>query len=145
MPITFRIDHERKLVIARGYGRLTDVELFSYQREAWSGKDVIGYNELVDMTLVSEIASPSAQRLQALASIAAHMDPETLPSRFAIVAPGDLAYGLARMFQSYRELENTSTKDVRVFRVLSDALAFLKISEPVPLPPLPPGTGAKEQ
>ena len=144
MPITYRIDHERRIVIARGYGTLTDDEIFSYQSEAWSGKDVIGYNELADLTLVLKIESPSAQRVQALASIAAHMDPKSLPSRLAVVAPGDLAYGLARMFQSYRELENSSTKDVQVFRVFSDALAFLNISESVPLPPLPPGTAAKE-
>jgi hypothetical protein len=145
MPITFRIDHERRIVIARGYGRLTDDDLFSYQREAWSGKDVIGYNELVDLTLVSEIESPSVQRLRALASIAAHMDPASVPSRFAIVAPGDLAYGLGRMFQSYRELESSSTKDVRVFRMLSEALAFLEISQSVPLPPIPPSTATEEQ
>jgi hypothetical protein len=144
MPITYRIDHEGRVVIARGYGTLTDEEVFRYQREAWSGMDVVGYNELVDLTHVSKIELPSVERVQALASVAASMDRAPATSRFAIVAPGDLAYGLGRMFQTYRRLEKSSTKEVEVFRTLSDALAFLRISQPVPLPPLPPDPSPEE-
>jgi hypothetical protein len=145
MPITFRIDHERRIVIARGYGTFTDDDVFSYQRAAWSGRDVVGYDELVDMTHVSEIELPSVQRVQDLASVAANMDLAYAPSRFAIVAPGDLAFGLGRMFQTYRECEKRSTKDVKVFRNLEEALAFLKIKEAPPLPPLPPGVAIEKR
>jgi hypothetical protein len=145
MPITYRIDHENRIVIARGYGTFTDDDVFNYQRAAWSGRDVVGYDELVDMTYVSEIELPSVQRVQDLASVAANMDLTSAPSRFAIVAPGDLAFGLGRMFQAYREGENRSTKNVRVFRSLKEALAFLKIEEAPPLPPLPPGIATEKQ
>lgn len=105
MPITYRIDHERRMVIARGYCTFTDDDVFNYQRAAWSGRDVVGYDELFDMTYVSEIELPSVQRVQELASVAVHMDLQSAPTRFAIVALGDLAFGLGRMFQTYRECE----------------------------------------
>ncbi len=144
MPITYRVDHERRVVVARGYGVITHDDLFGYQRAAWSGSDVVGSVELVDMTDVSEIIPPSADHVQALATVAAHMDLASTPSRFAIVAPGDNAYGLGRMFQAYRESETRSTKAVGVFRTFSEALEFLRINHPLPLPPIPPEAGAED-
>jgi hypothetical protein len=114
-------------------------DILEYQRSAWSGPEVIGYNELVDMTHVSSVESPTGQRIKDLASFAAHMDLASAPSRFAIVAPGDLTYGLGRMFQAYREAEKRSSKEVGVFRTFQEAFAFLKLEEPVTLPPLPTG------
>ena len=139
MPITYRIDHARKLVIARGYGLFAAEDVFSYQRQVWSGADVAGYNELVDMTHVSEVVQPSAQRIRDLASIAAGMDQSAASSRFAIVAPSDLAYGLGRMFQVYREAERCSTKEVGVYRTMAEALEFLELKDVPALPPLPSG------
>ncbi len=73
------------------------------------------------------------------------MDLASAPSRFAIIAPGDLAFGLGRMFQAYREGEKQSTKHVKVFRNLEAALAFLKIKEAPTLPPLPPRIATEKQ
>lgn len=136
MPINYRIDHEKRLVLARAYGKLTYEEVFAYQHEAWSGKDMIGYNELFDFSDVSGFEVPSGERVQSLATLAASMDPGSTQSRLAIVAPGDLAYGIGRMFQTYRGLESAGTKEVGVFRILGDALEFLDIRGPLPLPPL---------
>jgi hypothetical protein len=140
MPITYRIDHEKRVILARGYGSFTDADVFEYQRAVWSRQDVAGYDELIDMTYVSDIQLPSGQRVRELASMAAHMDHPSASSRFAIVAPQDVAYGMGRMFQAYRGSENGSTKDVGVFRTLNEALAFLGITEAVCLPPLPSGS-----
>ena len=138
MPITYRIDHERKLIVARGYGTITDADVFDYQQAAWSGREVAGYAELVDMTDVSDIALPSVRRVQDLASLAARMDDATTPSKFAIVAPTDIAFGLGRMYQTFRESQQRSTKDVGVFRTLNDASAYLELDTAPTLPPLPP-------
>ena len=137
MPISYRIVHEKKLVVARGYGVFTPGDVYDYQHEVWSEPGVIGYDELVDMTHVSEVSLPSAHKIQELASIAARMDEASTPSRFAIVAPGDLAYGLGRMFQVYREADARSSKEVGVFRSLDQALVFLHLTELPPLPPVP--------
>ena len=47
----------------------------------------------------------------------------SVPSRMAIVAPQDLAFGLSRMFEIYREQQQIA---VRVFRTRTEALAWLK-------------------
>jgi hypothetical protein len=54
------------------------------------------------------------------------MDDKNTKSRFAIVAPADVAFGLGRMYQAYRTLDRRSTKEVGVFRTMREALAFLR-------------------
>ena len=137
MPIVHRIDHERKVVIERAYGVLTDEDVFNFQHTIWSDPAVAGYNELADMTHVSEIAIPSIHRVRDLAMTAVEMDSTEGSSRFAIVAPDNLAFGLGRMFQAYRELEKGSRKNVGVFRTLEEALAWLGIPDSPPMPELP--------
>src|SRR5258706_16135391 len=112
MPIVYRVDHDAHLVLALGHGEMTDADVFGYQREVWSRPDVKGYDELIDMTKVTRIALPSVDRVQDLAALSADMDDKGKRSRIAIVAPADVAYGLARMFQSYRDLNPRSTKNV---------------------------------
>src|SRR5262245_17122792 len=118
MPIAYRVDHEATLVVAAGIGLLTDADVFGYQRDVWSRTDVAGYNELIDMTRVTHIALPSADRIRDLADFAARMDETGSRTRLAVVASTDLAFGLGRMFQSYRELDKRSTKEVGIFRTM---------------------------
>jgi hypothetical protein len=35
MPITYQIDHSRRLVDTHGHGLLTDEDVFQYQQEVW--------------------------------------------------------------------------------------------------------------
>jgi hypothetical protein len=90
---------------------------------------VAGYDELVDMTDVEEIAAPApaGPRMQQLAGEAAAQDAPTGAGKFAIVAPSALAFGLARQYQTYRELDVRTKKQVGVFRTRAEALAFLGI------------------
>ena len=74
MPIEYKIDHARRLVVTAGYGIFTDSDVFGYQREVWSRPDTVGYNELVDMTAVKQIALPSVGRIRQLAALGAKMD-----------------------------------------------------------------------
>lgn len=129
MPIDYYIDHRRRLVVAHGKGKFTASDVFGYQREVWSQPGVAGYDELVDMTHVTEIEIPDAASVEVrkLASEAAATDPPGHVARFAIVAPDELAFGLGRMYQTYRELEPGGTKRVGVFRTLAEALLFLEI------------------
>lgn len=127
MPIEYTIDHDRCLVLAKGRGVVAHNDVIEYQRTVWSRRDVAGYNELVDMTEAERIVMPSREQVQQTAVMSAGMDPPSRPSRFAIVAPTDLAFGLGRMYQTYRSLEDKSTKEVGVFRRLEDALVFLGI------------------
>ena len=125
MPIEYHIDHARRLVVATGHGTLIDADVFGYQREVWSRPDVAGYDELVDVSRVEKVVLPSADRVRDLAELAVAMDAPASPSRFAIVAPSDLTFGLARMYETYRGLAGGGTKQVGVFRTRDDALTFL--------------------
>ncbi|HEV8377164.1 MAG TPA: hypothetical protein VGR38_13120 [Candidatus Polarisedimenticolia bacterium] len=136
MPIDYSIDHGRRLVLARGIGILTDEDVFRYQGEVWSRADVSGYDELMDMSKVKQVALPSVKRVRKLAQLSAGMDAGPAGSKFAIVAPSDLAFGLGRMYEMYREMEARSNKEAGVFRSLGEALAFLGVEGAVPLPPV---------
>jgi hypothetical protein len=135
MPIEYNIDHERRLVTARGIGTLTHEDVFGYQLDVWSRAEVAGYDELVDMSGVGKIDLPSIDQVPKLAKLSASMDPRSPASKLAIVARDDFAFALARMYETYRGLDTASTKEVRVFRSLADALAFLR---PEPVPPTSP-------
>jgi len=136
MPLAFRLDRESHVIVAAGYGTLSDKHVFDYQHQISSREDTIGYDELVDMTHVKEIALPSTERVRDLAHVAAGTDASRGSSRLAIVAPGDLAFALGRMFQTNRELDPRSRREVGVFRTTKEALAFLRIDHPLPLPKL---------
>ncbi len=131
MPIEYRIDHERRLVTARGHGTFTSEDVLGYQRDVWSRPEVAGYDELVDMTQVEHIALPSAGDVRELSKLSAGMDTRSSASRFAIVAPNAFAFGLGRMYEAYRNMDDRSTKKVSVFRSLDEALAFLGVSDMV--------------
>ena len=134
MPLTFRLDRKAHVIVAAAYGTLTDDQVFDYQREISSRNDTIGYDELVDVTHVKEIALPSTDRVRELAALAAGTDALRGSSRLAIVAPGDLAFALGRMFQTNRELDARSRREVGVFRTTKEALAFLRIDHPLAMP-----------
>ena len=125
MPIQFQVDHERRVVFADGSGRLTDGDVFGYQHEVWSRSDIRGYHELMDISAVESIEAPTPDRIRELAELAAQMDTDAAPTRFAIVAPSTIAFGLGKMFQAQRDLQKRSTKEVGVFRTRSEALEFL--------------------
>jgi len=127
MPIEFTIDHARRLVTATARGTLTGQDVFGYQRTVWSRADVQGYNELLDMRAVEGIDIASVDNMRALAQLSASMDIPATSSKFAIVATSDEAFGLSRMYETYRHLEDKSTKQVAVFRTLTEAYAYLGV------------------
>jgi hypothetical protein len=144
VPIAYRIDHQKRIVLARAYGLFTPGDVFEYQQTAWAAPEVGGYDELVDITDVTDVSLPSAQGIQEIASVAARMDVAAAASRFAIVAPTDLVYGLGRMFKVYREADGRGSKEVGVFRTLEEALIFLGLTQLPALPPLPPGSASQK-
>jgi hypothetical protein len=127
MPITYEILHDQRLVHAVATGTFTREDAFGYQREVWSRTDVRGYDQLVDMTAVEriDVPFPTGEAMQELVSLAATMDDPAVRSKFAIVATSPFAYGLARMYATYRALNPRSTREVAVFRSPGEARAWL--------------------
>jgi len=129
MPLRSHIDHDRRVVFVYAEGLLTDTEMLNYQRNVWSAPAVTGYDELIDMTTVTDVEPYSPDGIKQLATGAARTDSQTLSQRLAIVAPHDLAFGLARMYQAYREASPAATKQVVVFRDRAAALQWLGLDE----------------
>jgi hypothetical protein len=134
VPIDFDIDHERRLVTARGRGTVSYDDVYSYQLQVWGKADVVGYDELVDMSGVEEISIPSMDSIPRLASLSAQMDSPDVTSKLAIVVKDDFAFALGRMYETYRGLDPRSTKQARVFRSLPEALAYLGPRTPPSVP-----------
>jgi hypothetical protein len=80
------------------------------------------------MREVLGIDLPSIDNMRALAELSASMDIPQTSSKFAIVATSDEAFGLSRMYETYRHLEDKSTKQVGVFRTLNEAYAYLGVA-----------------
>jgi hypothetical protein len=129
MPIDYRVESDRRRVMAEGRGTVTAEEIFGYQREVWSRGDVAGFDELVDMSAVERVAEPSSDGMRGLAEMSARTDPPG-ETRFAIVAPQDSLFGLGRMYEAFRELNPRSTRLVSVFRDRESALRWLDREEP---------------
>jgi hypothetical protein len=125
VPIEYCVNHKQRIVVAWVIGSFSAQDMLIYQHEVWSRPDVAGYDELVDMTDVREFVHPTPERIRELALLSASMDVLSGGGKFAIVAPRDLAFGLGRMYETYRALEPRSTKEVGVFRTRPEALAFL--------------------
>jgi hypothetical protein len=134
MPIVYKIDLEQRIVFVRGIGVFSDEDVFRYQKTVWSKREVQGFDEVVDMTRVERIDSPSPSRMVELASLSAGMDPPDRPSKFAIVATEKIMYGLGRMYEANRESNAKSTKEVRVFWSMKEALSWLDATEPEDFP-----------
>jgi len=134
LPITYEIQHDKKLVHARVSGTLTRDDAFQYQQQVWSSPEVRGYNQLVDASDMGhvDIPFPSADAMRELSSLAASMDDPSTRTRFAIVATSAFAYGLARMYATYRALDARSTRVVSVFRSVEDATAWLESNDSKP-------------
>lgn len=127
MPMTYEIDHDRKLVIARGSGIITMTEILDYHRQAWSRPDVIGYGEIVDVTGIDERSAISSVEIVNMAKTAAVDDTVIGPAKLAIIVAGDLFFGLGRMYQAYRESAVNSRKRVSVFRTVNDAMTWIGV------------------
>ena len=134
MPIEFQIDHARRTVWVKCVSPVAVTDFFAYQRDVWSRPDVAGYDEFVDAVGVADITLPSSvgTDFRDLVQLSAQTDSRATTAKLAIVAPDDLSFGLARMYETYRELNPRSTKLVAVFRSRDEALKWIAAKDDSP-------------
>jgi hypothetical protein len=124
MPSDYAIDAQRQLVYSRAWGGLTDADLFDHQRRL--GLDPRfhpDFSQLLDFLGVTSSKGVTANGVKEVAR--RHLfGPH---SRRALVASDPSTFGLARMFETYREIFG-SEEQLKVFRSLEDAWAWLGIS-----------------
>ena len=119
VPLFYKIDTKRKLVLTTGSGVLTLADSLAHQDRLSKDADFSReFSQLIDLVHVTEVAL-TAEDIRQLAKTAVFSS----QSRRAILVNNDLKFGLARMFETFRDL--LGEKGIRVFRNLNDALAWV--------------------
>ena len=125
MPISVETFDDLKLVIARVTGVMTAEEMMNYQLETWSKRQVVGYDEIVDVTAVEGFNYEGPSKIKEVTHISARMDWANFSRKMAIIAVSDLAVGMARMYQSYRDNETIGRKEIMIFKTIEQARQWL--------------------
>jgi hypothetical protein len=119
MPAFYKIDGAHKLVLSTASGVFTLADALAHHDQLLKDPDFDPrYSQLVDFTHTTKVEL-SAEDVRKLAERRVFWS----CSRRAILAGGDLLFGLARMFEMLRE--NSGDEGIRVFRRLDDALDWI--------------------
>ena len=119
MPAHYKIDKERRLVMTTVFGVVTLADGLAHQEKLRKDPDFDpSFSQLMDYTHVVrfEITAEDVRTLAQQSIFSPH-------SRRAMLVSGDLAFGLARMFEVLRE--SFGEQGIRVFRNLDDALDWV--------------------
>lgn len=129
MPAEHKIDHNARIIVTTWTGVATDGELIDallkYQEEIKGEPDYRAYNEMLDLSQTPKFEL-TADGIRKLAKIAAKTDAPGVRNRVAIVVGAPVAYGLGRMYETYRSLLPETSKDVRVFRDRVKAMEWIE-------------------
>jgi len=129
MPAHHYIDEKRQLIITSWEGEAHDIEfieaLKKYQKDIQNHPDYINYNEIVDFSQVTKIHI-TTEGIKNIGLIAPKTDYDEANRKLAFIVSSNLAYGLVRMYQAYRDFSNRSIKKIRVFKSESDAFEWVK-------------------
>ena len=129
MPAQHKINDNTKLITTIWFGEAIDSELIDaltkYQQDIKSQSNYFSYNEIVDFSKASSFKL-STQGIMRLAHIATNTDKQGVKTKLAIVVNNPLAFGLGRMYGTYRSLVPSGLKDVRVFMSSRDALEWIE-------------------
>jgi len=125
MTIAYQADPGKRRIVAGASGAIGQQDLFAYQKAVGTRPEWTGFDELFDVSRVDNLLDIRIDNLKAVADLAASMDKPELPSKFAIVAPQDLYFGLGRMYESLRESAPHSSRRIAAFRSRAEAERWL--------------------
>ena len=115
----YEIDKERRLITSTASGVITLPEIWAHQEKLDKDPDFDpSFAQLLDVTQVTKLKLSSEDVRRVAESNSLSTNP-----RLAIVATSSLVYGMARMFQIFREMKGE--EKTRVFRDRDEALAWV--------------------
>jgi hypothetical protein len=120
MGMRYLIDPVRRLVRVRAWGTITTADLQDFTSRLMADSQFNG--DFSSLTDLSEATGVSVDQGELKAT--AWMQLYNPGVRRAIVAPSDLMFGMGRMYATHAEREG---QDVRVFRTLAEAEAWLEL------------------
>jgi hypothetical protein len=130
VPIVVEVDQRRRVRYASASGVLTDADVL----EGYAG--VLAdptYDATLDMvfdcTAVEclAVAPATIKRIAELVALADRAIPPGVHPRAAIVAPADVAFGMARMYQARRESQDAA-RQYFVCRTMEEARCWLGVA-----------------
>jgi hypothetical protein len=124
MPIRFRVDPAARVRFAVIEGTIGDDELVDAYAAVLGDPDFDPtLNDLVDARAVRRVdVTPVGVRR--LADLVQQIDRLALPTKVAVVAPDDVAYDTARMYEALRAGQHAPAEH-RVFRDMAEARQWL--------------------
>lgn len=133
MTIQYKTDPNRRLILVRLADALTARDVMGYFQVVHPDPRVSRYDRLI---VVDELTAVMPGReLAAIAQYAQHSAGADCDHRAAVVAPSDIAFGVARQYQMYRQLPGNR---LFVFRNVEAATAWLGLLDPPTLTDLDP-------
>jgi len=122
MPIRVTIEKDKGLIQTAASGRVTGDDLIDYYGRLRRHPDFrSNLNEIFDTTLVEAI-DVTADDIRRLSGVTEEFTKRGSPVKVAVVAPGDLPFGLSRM---YELLQSQSMNVLKVFRERAAAEAWM--------------------
>ncbi len=127
MPITLMTKPEHNLIIISHRGEISDDEFRSFYEHFFQGSE---FNPFMDI-LIDLRETNSRQRSSGILHQLARFVRERFRDvntrrKVAVVAPGSLSFGLARMYQAFAD---SVPWDFAVFRTADDAFAWLSVPD----------------
>ena len=119
MPVSYKIDKQRRLIITTCLEQVTLAEGLAHQDKLLKDPDFDpSFSQLMDCTRVnfSGFAGNDIRKL-------AERNVFSVQSRRAIVVSSNLDYGFGRMFEMLRE--SAGENGIRIFRNLDEAVDWL--------------------
>lgn len=126
MPMTYRIDQDSQLVRIKGQGLVTDDQMVAciaaLREDPGLRPDM---NTLSDMRNI-DVGFTSNGVMEMLRVMEQSSDRRST-AKAAIVATSDVAFGMARMFQTHSAIQDQDPK-FRIFRDMDEACEWLGLS-----------------
>ena len=119
MPVGYKIDKERKLVMSTAYGAVTREDMLFHQQRLLADPDFDRtYSQLADFTSMGELKF-GAKDVELFAA----NDVFAPQARRAIVVADDASFRIARMFEVLRSSKGEN--GIRVFRTIEEGIDWV--------------------
>lgn len=128
MPANHKINTDSRVILTTWEGDATDAECFEalqrYQENIINKSEYYSYNEVVSFVNVADV-KVTAKGLMDLAKLASTTEQPGIYTKLAIVVNSSLARSFANLYATYRNVIQSSNKEMQVFKNEDDALIWV--------------------
>lgn len=143
MPIEYQGRPEHNLIILVHVGTIPDDEFLTFYESLYGSNQFDpSMNLLVDLRQADSTSRSSVVLRQLANTVVERYKGITTRPKVAVVAPKDLSFGLARMYEVYAD---SVPWDFVVFRAVDAALAWLGVPDDLMGDPDPAGGGPEHR